>query len=124
MKTGNGHNVLMPYLIIKNAQGFIKFTGVVFGAKQRLLVPREEGVIMHAELDINGAVLMLADATEQFEPRTAGMFVYVEDTASTYRTALEMGAKSLMEPTKTEYADLAAGFEDPYGNTWWLGTIN
>jgi PhnB protein len=118
-----GHQALMPYLILNNAAAFIEFAAAVLQAKPRLQVPRNEaGLIMHAELDIHGSTLMCADATAEWPARPAGMFVYVPDADAAYTEALRLGALSVMEPCDKDYGR-TCGVTDPYGNTWWLTTV-
>src|ERR1700722_11737081 len=106
---------VMPYLIIKNAKAFKQFMAEVFGATEQILVPRDENLIAHAELKIGDAVIMYADATEQFNERPAGVFIYVESVDKVYAAAMSKGTKSLMTPAKMEYG-YTAGFEDVFGN--------
>ena len=58
---------VMPYLIITDAKAFASFTEAVFAAKVDLVINRTETLIMHGELRIGDAVIMFADATEQFK---------------------------------------------------------
>jgi uncharacterized glyoxalase superfamily protein PhnB len=118
MKVPTRYNRLMPYLIVPNANGFMDFMKEVFGATLQHLVPRSEGVVMHGELRIGEAVVMFADATEQFAPRPGGIFIYVESVADTYKKALSMGSVSTMEPMQQPYG-FTCGFKDPFGNDWW-----
>ncbi|WP_224998619.1 glyoxalase/bleomycin resistance/extradiol dioxygenase family protein [Cesiribacter sp. SM1] len=110
---------LMPYLILKNAKAFSDFAKTVFGAKEQLTVPAADGSIMHAELKIHDAVIMLAQAGDNWSEKTAGMYIYVEDVDSVYHAAINGGAQSLMEPQKKDYG-YTAGFNDPFGNQWWI----
>jgi PhnB protein len=119
MKIPEQYLPVMPYLIVHNAAGFVKFMQNVFGATLQLVVPREENIIMHGELRINDAVIMFADATEQFAERTAGMFIYVPGVDTVYTAAVNQGAKNLRQPGRENYG-YTAGFEDPYGNQWWI----
>ena len=109
----------MPYLIIPNALGFINFMKTVFDAKEQLVIDRTETLIMHGELRIHDAVIMLADATEQFKERAAGMFIYVIGVDDIYAKAIANGALMLMKPVKQEYG-YTAGFQDAWGNQWWI----
>jgi len=77
MKIPPQYNQVMPYLIIPDAAGFIIFMKDVFGAEEQRIVPHSEGVIMHGELRIGDAVIMLADVTPEFIARPAGIFIYV-----------------------------------------------
>jgi len=112
------YNQLMPYLIIPDAGEFIPFMKTVFGAVEQMLVHRGEGLIMHGELRIGNAVIMYADATEQFTARPAGMFIYVEKVDDTYAKAIAAGAISTMPPAQMDYG-YSCGFKDPFGNDWW-----
>lgn len=118
MQIPSQYNRLMPYMIVPKAYEFIAFMKDVFGAAEQLIIPRSEGVIMHGELRIGDAVIMFADATEQFAPRPAGIFIYVENVDETYKKALAAGAAPHMAPTKMEYG-YTCGFKDVFGNDWW-----
>lgn len=118
MKIPSQYNRVMPYMIIPNASAFIVFMKEVFGAEEQIIVPREEGVIMHGELRIGDAVIMFADVTDQFTARAAGVFIYVDSVDDTYKKAIAAGAISVMEPGKQSYG-YTCGFKDAFGNDWW-----
>ncbi|MGV3587548.1 MAG: VOC family protein [Adhaeribacter sp.] len=110
---------LMPYLILKEASGFLQFMKTVFNATEQLLMPADDNKITHGELRIGEAVIMFADATEQWLEKPAGMYVYVAQVPETYAKAIAQGATSLMEPQMREYG-FTAGFQDAFGNDWWI----
>jgi uncharacterized glyoxalase superfamily protein PhnB len=118
MNIPSRYNRLMPYLIIPRANQFIQFMKDVFSATEQIIVPRSEGVIMHGEIRIGDAVIMFADSTEQFTPRPAGIFIFVENVQETYNRALSSGAATLMEPQQQPYG-FTCGFKDPFENEWW-----
>lgn len=120
MKIPDNYLPVMPYLIMDKAGSFLDFAKKVFGAKEQLIVPAEDDRgIMHGEIKIHNAVIMFANSTETWKQKTSGMFIYVENVDNVYMAALEMGAKSLEQPIQKSYA-YAAGFEDPFGNQWWI----
>jgi PhnB protein len=121
MKIPEGYQQVMPYLIVRDAAKFIDFTAKVFGAKEKMKVMRDERLVMHAEIAIGDSVIMFADATEKFDPRTAALFVYVEDADRTYNKALAEGATSVTPMSDQEYGR-SGGFADPFGNVWWPTT--
>src|ERR1043166_4284081 len=121
MKIPEGYQQIMPYIIVSNAAGFMSFLENVFDATEKFKMMRDENTIAHAEMMIGESVVMLADATEQAEARTAGMFIYVEDADGTYHEALAEGGTSIMPPSDQEYGR-TAGFTDPFGNVWWPTT--
>jgi len=80
------------------------------------------GTIGHAEVRIGDSVVMLGQASSQWKPTTAAIYLYVNDTDATYKRALQSGATSAMEPTDQFYGDRNAGVQDPAGNFWWIAT--
>jgi PhnB protein len=120
MKIPDNYLPVMPYLILDKAPEFLDYAKKVFGAKEQMLVAGQEpGTIMHGEIKIHDAVIMFASSHKEWKQITSGMFLYVEDTDRVYNAAIEQGGTSLMPPSKQEYG-YAAGFEDPFGNQWWL----
>ncbi|EMR03079.1 VOC family protein [Cesiribacter andamanensis] len=123
MEIPSGHQTVMPYLIIAGAAGFIAFCQKVFHA--RLTAHHlQEGSdrVQHAELQLGNSTLMLSDASEQWKPQTANLFVYVADADATHRQALKQGATTLMELSNKDYGR-TCGVTDPYGNVWWITAI-
>ncbi len=116
------YQTVMPYLIVEGAEKFSNFTQAVFGAVEQLRVPRSPGVIMHAEINIGGSTIMFADATEQYPPRPAGMFIYVQDADETYARALYEGATAISPMADQPYGR-SGGVMDPFGNSWWITSV-
>jgi PhnB protein len=116
-----GYNQLMPYLIIKDAAGFMQFMKDVFGAEEIIRHMRSEDIIVHAEIKIGDCVVMFADATGDYEPRTGGFFIYVAAADDVYKTAIEAGAAAI-SPVSDQPYGRSGGVIDPYGNTWWITT--
>jgi uncharacterized glyoxalase superfamily protein PhnB len=52
----------------------------------------------------------------------AFLYVYVDDSDSTYKRALLAGATSLEEPADMPYGDRRAMVRDRWGNTWQIAT--
>jgi len=117
----SGYQQLMPYLIIKDAPGFTQFMKEVFGAEEKVKHMRDENIIMHAEITVGESVIMFADSTDAFPPRTGGFFIYVADADATYEKAIAAGATSIMPVSNQPYGR-SGGIIDPYGNTWWPTT--
>jgi uncharacterized glyoxalase superfamily protein PhnB len=81
-----------------------------------------EGDVRHAEIQIGDSRVMLGEASDQWKPMPAMLYVYVEDTDAVYRRAIAAGGQSLREPTTEFYGDRSAGVQDPAGNLWWIAT--
>ena len=117
------HQAVMPYLIVADAAKLIDFAKKVFDAALNFTELRDDTEkIRHAEIQIDGSTIMLADATDEWKQQPANLFVYVEDADQTYNSALENGATSLMELSDQSYGR-TCGITDPVGNVWWITSI-
>ena len=119
MKVPEQYLPVMPYLVVNNAALLLEFVKKVFNAKEQLLVPADGNKIMHGEFRIGEAVIMFADSGNMWGPRPASMYLCVDDVDSLYKAGIENGAKSLQIPEQREYG-YSAGFEDDFGNQWFL----
>ncbi len=117
-----GYHSVTPYLTVRGADQLIEFLKQAFGGKEKERHMRPDGTIMHAEVTIGDSIIMLGEANQQWQPRPASLYLYVEDTDGTYRRALDLGATSVMEPADQFYGDRNAGISDPSGNLWWIAT--
>lgn len=110
---------VVPYLILDESKKFLDFAKYVFAATEQHISRYDNGDIQHGEIRIFDAVIMFAQANENWTQKSAGMFLYVENVDQTYDAGLRQDAVSLMPPAQKEYG-YTAGFEDPFGNQWWL----
>jgi len=122
LQVPENYQAVMPYLILNDAASFIKFAREVFDAKEALKEMRDENVIMHAEIKIGDSTVMVAEATAEFEPQNAGLFVYVNDADSACEKAIELGSELVLEVTNKPYGR-SGGIKDPFGNTWWITSV-
>jgi len=125
MNIPNGHQVVMPYLMLNGALKFIDFVKIVFDAKlnNNMHKLREDGIsVMHSEISIGSSTLMITDATEQWPAQTANLFVYVNDADETYKRAIDKGATTVMELSNQDYGR-TCGVTDPFGNVWWITSV-
>lgn len=110
---------VVPYLILDDSKKFLDFAKYVFAATEQHIARHDNGDIMHGEIRIFDAVIMFSQASENWGTKPAGMFLYVENVDQTYEAGLRYDAVSLMPPEQKDYG-YTAGFEDPFGNQWWL----
>jgi PhnB protein len=119
----NGYASVSVYIMADGAQRLIDFLKQTFDAKQTRRTDLPDGSIMHAEVQIDDTVVMLADAGAEFPAFPVWLHVYVPDVDATYRRALEAGGVSVQEPSQREgEPDRRGGVKDPCGNTWWIAT--
>lgn len=110
---------VMPYLVVPDAEKFIRFVKAVFDAKELLRVNTPDGSVMHCEYGINGGTIMFGEAGGKYQPFPCSMYVVESDVDGVYKNAIANGATGTMEPQDKEYGR-AAGFLDTSGNQWWL----
>jgi len=118
----DGFHTVTPYLVVKGAAQLIEFIRKAFDGKQLYAHSRPDGTVMHAVVQVNDSMIMLADGTDQHPAQPAMLYLYVTDTDSYYKKAMASGATSIMEPADMFYGDRNAGVIDPSGNQWWIGT--
>ncbi len=117
------YHTVMPYLIVENATRFLSFAEEVFGAKEMYRAMRDADTIMHAEIMIGDSTIMFADATENYRPIPAGLFIYVDNADERFRKAIDAGAKVINEVANQPYGR-SGGVMDPFGNSWWVTSVN
>ena len=121
----DGYPTVSPYLVLRGAgvDAVLAFVRDVFGGVALRRYDRPDGSVMHAEVRIGDAVLMLGDATAEWPAVPASLHVYVEDVDAVYARALAAGAAALQAPErKADDPDRRGGFTDPAGNSWWIAT--
>ena len=125
----NYHRVT-PYLVVDGAAEAIDFYSRIFGATELMRMPAPGNKIGHAEIKVGDSVVMLADAVAEMghkSPKTLGgspvsLLLYVEDTDTTVKRAVENGAK-LSRPVEDQfYGDRMGTVEDPFGHVWHVAT--
>jgi PhnB protein len=86
---------------------------------------------MHAEIKIGDSPIMLTDESAEHpdwkSPLARGgspvhIYLYVDDPATPYQKALDIGAKVLMELKEQPYGDRVGGVIDPFGHVWYIAT--
>lgn len=117
-----GFHTVTPYLVAQGAGKLLDFLQQAFDAKVTERMEGPNGTIGHAEVRIGDSVVMLADANSRWHPTNSAIYLYVNDTDTTYKRALQSGATSVMEPANQFYGDRNAGIQDPAGNFWWIAT--
>lgn len=122
MQIQKNHQTIMPYLILKDVRGFIKFALNVFDAQILEEHLDEDHHVIHAEIKIGDSTIMMGQANEIWNVNNAAMFIYVENTDKVYKDALANGAESIMEIENKDYGR-AAGIKDPFGNIWWITSV-
>ena len=125
-----GANSLNTYITIKGCSEAIEFYKKAFGATEKLRLLMPDGRIAHAEIEIEGSLLMMAEENPDWgtksplalggNPVTLGL--YVKDVDKSFKKAIDAGATQVM-PLKDEfYGDRTGQVMDPFGYKWSIAT--
>ena len=125
-----GYNSITPYLIVNAAKEAIQFYKTAFAAKEAMRMEGKQGKVMHAELKIGDAKIMLADefpemnahAPAKFGGSPVSIHLYVKDVDKTVDKAIAAGAKVIRPIENMFYGDRCGTLEDPYGHKWHVST--
>lgn len=117
------YHSVTPYLMVDGVADLVLFLVQAFDAREVFRLDREDGSVMHVEIELGDSIVMMGEPTSQFEAMPAVLYFYVEDCDAVYQRALLAGAVSLMEPTTMYHAgERYGGVRDPSGNIWWIAT--
>jgi PhnB protein len=125
-----GAHTLNAYINIKGCSEAIEFYKKAFGATERYRLLMPGGKIAHAEIEIEGSLLMMADENPDWgtkSPQTLGgnpmtFGLYVTDVDTSFKKAIAAGATTIM-PVKDEfYGDRVGQVMDPFGYKWMITT--
>jgi PhnB protein len=119
---------VIPYLMVDGAAAAIDFYVAAFGAEERVRLAMPDGSIGHAEIDVHGAAIFLADAPADMPGpganpvRLGGSSVmlhqYVPDVDASVERAVAAGATVVRPPEDQFYGDRASLIADPFGHLW------
>lgn len=115
-----GHQQMVPYFLVNDADAFITFLKNVLGAKDREMHRDGTGHVRHAELTIGSAVLMIGQSRDQWKAQSSMNYLYVPDIDATHCACLAAGCTERYPPSDHEYGVRGSGIQDNWGNTWWL----
>lgn len=120
---------VFAYLCVSKAVEAIAFYEKAFGATEKMRLVEPGGRVGHAELDFDGATVMLADEFPEIgvrSPESIGgspvtLHLHVDDTDAIVDSAAKAGATVEMPPTDMFYGERTAVVRDPFGHRWNIG---
>ena len=120
-------NAVVPHIYVDGAAGAIAFYKQAFGAEELFRIARPDGKVLHAEIAIQGCVVMIGDPDERLyaEPRalgrtTAGLHIFTDDNRALMNRAIAAGMTLVQPPTDMFYGANSASIQDPFGHVWVL----
>ena len=126
----DGYASVTPYLIVSGAAQALDYYKMAFDAQEIMRMPSPDGKIMHAEMQIGSARIMLADEVPQMghkSPQTlggsgVGLMLYVTDVDDTFQRAVSGGGKVVRPVINQFYGDRSGTITDPFGHQWTIAT--
>jgi PhnB protein len=126
----DGYRAVTPYLTVSDAAAAIEFYKKAFGATEVCRYAGPDGRIMHAEVRIGDAIIMLGGECPVMGARSpttlggtaSGLLLYVEDVDARFAQALAAGATEKRALQNQFYGDRSGTLTDPSGHVWTLAT--
>jgi uncharacterized glyoxalase superfamily protein PhnB len=131
---------IVPFIGYEDAAAAIEWLGRAFGFVEDRDERREAGgTVMHAQLELEGAIIFLSTPGDYVSPRRMredselarraydnqwvidGHFVEVDDVDAHHERAVAAGATILREPEEPGVGYRIYSAEDPEGHRWMFG---
>jgi PhnB protein len=120
---------MFAYLCVKNAAEAIDFYTRAFGAREKLRLTEPSGRIGHAELDFDGATLMLADEFPEYGIRApepalgtpVTIHLHVDNADEVVGRAVGAGATIEVALADHFHGERSGCIRDPFGHRWNIG---
>ncbi len=128
---------IIPALRYKNAPKAIDWLCEAFGFERHLVVPGESNSIAHAQLKLGNSMIMLGSEKNgndydqyikgpaHFDGvNTQAPYIVIENIEEHYQTAIDAGAKILLELEDQDYGGKLYTCRDPEGHIWNFGSYD
>ena len=119
-------STIFPCLCYDDAPAAIEWLCRVYGFEKRLVVPGEDGAVMHSELSLGNGVVMVNTTREAEGRRAPGdlpglshvISAYVADPDAHHAHATSEGAEITAELADSDYGARGYSTRDLEGNVW------
>lgn len=134
--TKNTAATVIPTLRYNDAAAAVAWLCDAFGFEKHLVVPGEDGTVVHAQLVFGNGMIMLGPAGEsefdslQKPPSALGgtvsqsPYIIVDDADKHHARAVAAGAEVVLELRDEDYGGREYSCRDPEGHVWNFGTYD
>lgn len=129
-------SAVIPVRRYRNAPSAIEWFCAVFGFERHVVYENKDGTISHAELTLNGGMIMLGSAKDDEHSRrfkspdeldgmeTGSVYLVVPDADAAHARAVAAGAVITRPLQDTPYGSREFAVKDPEGHSWGVGTYD
>ena len=123
-----GFTAVTPMLTLDQAAKAIDWYQTALGAQVVSVNPGPDGKIMHAEIRVAGAPIMLHDAMMgskgplEMGGSPASLWLFVDDCDALFKRAIDAGGKETMAMADQFWGDRCGMLTDPFGYGWAIAT--
>ncbi len=136
--TATSASTIMPTMRYRDANAAIEWLCSVFGFERHAVYPGPNNTVGHAELTLNGGMIMLGSGKDDefgrgFKPpaelgniETRSTYIVVADADAVYARAKAAGGKIVRELQNTDYGSREFSVKDPEGHSlerWHLQSL-
>lgn len=119
-----------PHLVVDGAAAAIDFYVQAFGATEYMRLAGPGGKLVHAAIDVNGAMIMLNDDFPEMcdgastTPTALGgtpvtvHLQFTDDVDARFQRAIDAGATVVMPVAEQFWGDRYGVVRDPFGHQW------
>jgi PhnB protein len=113
--------IAIPFLVVPNVPALVTFIHDAFGGRETQHVVRADRSILHAEMQIGTARVMLAEPSDDLPAQAGAVYLSLDDGEAAFARAVAAGAEVVREPADLLDSDeRAAAVRDASGTTWWI----
>ena len=123
---------VLPHLTVDDAAAAVDFYVKAFDGVELARIPRHDGKLIHAAVQINGTTVMLADDFPEMNdgkpshPKALGdtpvtIHLVVTDVDTQFQRAVDAGATVVMPVDEQFWGDRYGILRDPFGHQWSMG---
>ncbi|MBC8035113.1 MAG: VOC family protein [Chitinophagaceae bacterium] len=130
---------IIPSILYEDATAAIEWLCNAFGFEKHLIVPGEDGIIVHAQLTLGDIMIMIGSAQRQseytklikqpneignFETQSPYIVLAENDMEAHYEKAKAHGAKIVIHLKEEDYGGKNYSCYDPEGHLWNFGSYD
>jgi len=136
MNDTSSRSTVMPTLRYRDAPAAIDWLCNILGFSKHAVYPGPDNTIGHAELTLNGGMIMLGSEKDDAYGKgfkapgelgnveTRSSYVVVKDAEAVWHRAQAAGAPVVRPLQATDYGSHEFTIKDPEGHSWSVGTYD